>query len=383
MAYSGIIKPSANFNTLAYTANGTNPRTITGLGHQPGWLWFKSRESGAIDHATWDVVRGVTTGVIHPNTTAMQNTTQDHGKISAVTSDGFTTIDGPSGSYPRLWTNDNNAFGTGADDYVVWSWKLGGTPSSNSDGSVTASVSADQAAGVSIASFTGTESAITVGHGLNATPTVWWLKRYTDDGYANTSEWYVKFPKQAAVGSNKYLTLQSSAVNGSNDGSLWPQDGNTQSTNSVVHIGNNANSNHSGTSVLLYSFAEKPGFSKFGCYIGNGSNTDGIFNYCGFKPALIIVKRVAGSTDDWRMVDNKRDISNNHGGGSYRWLYPSANTAEASDNASGFDLLSNGFKVRSDSAGVNANGNDYFYMAFAEEPLVSNVGVSGIPATAK
>ena len=56
MAYSGIIKPSANFNTLAYTANGTNPRTITGLGHQPGWLWFKSRESGAIDHATWDVV---------------------------------------------------------------------------------------------------------------------------------------------------------------------------------------------------------------------------------------------------------------------------------------------------------------------------------------
>ena len=46
------------------------------------------------------------------------------------------------------------------------------------------------------------------------------------------------------------------------------------------------------------------------------------------------------------------------------------------------DFLSNGFKCRSTSAGVNASGGSYIYMAFAEEPLVANSG-TGVPATAR
>ena len=47
-------------------------------------------------------------------------------------------------------------------------------------------------------------------------------------------------------------------------------------------------------------------------------------------------------------------------------------------------MLSNGFKVRatSDINEINGSGNTIIYMAFAEEPLVANVGQS-IPATAR
>ena len=43
---------------------------------------------------------------------------------------------------------------------------------------------------------------------------------------------------------------------------------------------------------------------------------------------------------------------------------------------------SNGFKIRESGAGTNNSGETYIYMAFAEEPLVANVGAS-IPATAR
>ena len=46
------------------------------------------------------------------------------------------------------------------------------------------------------------------------------------------------------------------------------------------------------------------------------------------------------------------------------------------------DFLSNGWKMRGTTGGMNASGGTYIYMAFAEEPLVANVGNS-IPATAR
>ena len=83
------------------------------------------------------------------------------------------------------------------------------------------------------------------------------------------------------------------------------------------------------------------------------------------------------------MYDNKRDTNNPN----TKILTANGTSAEEDSDSTGntfdIDLLSNGFKIRTTDAGVNANGNDFFYMAFAEEPLVANVGVSGIPATAK
>ena len=40
------------------------------------------------------------------------------------------------------------------------------------------------------------------------------------------------------------------------------------------------------------------------------------------------------------------------------------------------------YKIRETDTAINASGGSYIYMAFADEPLVANVGAS-IPATAR
>jgi hypothetical protein len=53
--------------------------------------------------------------------------------------------------------------------YVAWQWKAnGGTTASNTDGSITSTVQANQDAGFSIVTYTGTGSAATLGHGLGS-----------------------------------------------------------------------------------------------------------------------------------------------------------------------------------------------------------------------
>jgi hypothetical protein len=63
-------------------------------------------------------------------------------------------------------------------------------------------------------------------------------------------------------------------------------------------------------------------------------------------------------------------------------LYPNLNNAEDDGTNNSLDFLSNGFKMKSTNHDSNKSGDSYIYMAFAEEPLVANVGAS-IPATAR
>ena len=60
-----------------------------------------------------------------------------------------------------------------------------------------------------------------------------------------------------------------------------------------------------------------------------------------------------------------------------------ANLNSAGENGDlDVDFLSNGVKLRHSDGNGNENGSTMIYMAFAEEPLVANVG-QGIPATAR
>jgi hypothetical protein len=127
---------------------------------------------------------------------------------------------------------------------------------------------------------------------------------------------------------------------------------------------------------MAYCFAEIPGYSKFGSYIGNG-NADGTFVYTGFKPSFVIIKgAISGDGDaaqSWELYDNKRlgyNIDNNN-------LKPNTNAVESTGDR--VDLLSNGFKIRVNSDGVNDNASTYIYMAFGQ-PIISN---SGVCATAR
>ena len=95
MAYTTIDDPSAYFQTVLWTGNGSDPRTITFDGNsdmQPDWVWEKSR-SLAYQHNLYDSVRGGGKGLV-TNNDAIEVSDNANGYISAFTSDGFTLTAG-------------------------------------------------------------------------------------------------------------------------------------------------------------------------------------------------------------------------------------------------------------------------------------------------
>tara|TARA_R100000406_G_scaffold75101_1_gene55507 strand:+ start:2021 stop:3100 length:1080 start_codon:yes stop_codon:yes gene_type:complete len=358
MAYSGTTKPSNFFDTKLYQGDGSNTQSISTLNFQPDWVWIKSRVA-THDHYSFQSVfsGGIDKYGLEPSDTSAARTPA----LGSFDNDGFT------------FASTDGFYNSNGDNYASWNWKAGTTGSGTTTGAGTGKAynySVNTTSGVSLINYTGNGTAgHTVPHHLGKEPHIVFTKK--TDG---TQQWFCHFhaigndSKVMFLDSNSGVSTQANAYNG------------TSPNSTVITYGSDAATNGNNSTFFAVAFAPIRGFSASGVYFGNNNN-NGPFLYTGFKPALIIVKR-QNATDSWRMVDNKRDVSNTYTGGSYRWLYPDAGTVEASDNASGFDFLSNGFKVRSTSAGVNANGENFIYMAFAAEPLVANVGVNGIPATA-
>ncbi len=345
MAYSTIPKPSVYFNTKLYTGNGTLGHAITGVGHQPDFVWIKNRDA-TNRHTLHDVVRGVTKRLRTDGTDA-EDTTDP---FTSFDSDGF-TLNSTGGGI-----NGNT------ENYVSWNWKAGtGQGSSNTDGSInTTYTSVNTTAGFSISKYTGTSSSATVGHGLGVAP-----KMIITKQLSGTSSWGVY---HVSRGNGVGMILNETGT-GASSSTYW---NNTSPTSSVFSIGSDAVCNANGQDFIAYCFAEKTGYSKFGSYTGNG-NADGSFIYTGFKPAFLMVKRT-DTADTWIMYDNKRIGYNPNN----YFLQANSNAAESSSDR--FDLLSNGFKPRYDWTPINASGGTYIYMAFAEAPLV---GSNNVPCTAR
>ena len=355
MAYTTIDDPGLYFNTLTWTGDDADSRDITGVGFQPDWVWGKRRDDAA-GHNLLDVVRGAgENGELASSTSGIEgsNAQDRFGFLSAFLSDGFRVEDGSEASGDKAYWNQNSA------TYVAWNWKAGGTASSNTDGSITSSVSANTTAGFSIVTYTGTGSAATVGHGLGAVPKMFWTKRRD-----NNESWGVYHHTQ---GAGKFLRLESTnAVDTSS--TLW---NNTTPTSSVFSIAVGGIANTSSGTYVAYCFAEKKGFSKFGKYTGNG-NANGTFVYTGFRPAWVMMKASTAS-EHWNIHDNKRDPINVCDAGL------KANESNAEEDADRLDFVSNGFKHRSSSGGYNSS-NTFIYMAFAESPFVNS---NGIPNNAR
>jgi hypothetical protein len=346
MAYINF-DPQDYFNTKLYTGNDTT-NAITGVGFQPDWVWIKGRDS-AYNHELVDVIRGVNKP-IRSNLTAAEATLSD--SFNSFDSDGF-TLGGDS---------ETDNFNNIGQNYVAWNW-LGdnGTGSSNTDGDIASTVSANTTSGFSIVKYTGTGANATVGHGLGAVPKFIIVKALNDP-----RSWITYHSSTGASGG---IDLNSASAFSSNS-TLW---NNTTPTSSLVNLGTSVQSN-STYDYIMYCFAEKKGFSKFGSYTGNG-NADGTFVYTGFKPAFILIKSV--STTNWNMFDNKRSVYNV----ADETLWSNTADSEATVGTSyGIDILSNGFKPRTVSSQVNFNSTQMIYMAFAEQPLINSLGN---PATAR
>tara|TARA_Y100000401_G_C8300645_1_gene213849 strand:- start:84 stop:1136 length:1053 start_codon:yes stop_codon:yes gene_type:complete len=349
MAYAAITKPSLHFNTKLYTGNGgTNAQT--GVGFQPDLIWTKNRSSSQ-NHLLYDAIRGIGY-YLYPNlTNAQGGSGSPSTTLVSFDSDGFTLGSG----------DDSNVNG---ENGVAWSWKAANSSgSSNSDGSITSTVSANTTAKFSIVKWDTNGSAHTVGHGLGTTPQVIIARPLHE-----SNNWVVYHHKNTSSPETDYLSLDNTGATG--DYPIWND---TAPTNSVFSWGA-WSGNDAGGSVIAYCFAEIKGYSKFGKYIGNG-NVDGTFVYTGFSPAFVMTKRT-DSASDWLICDNKRPGYNVVN----KKLFPNGTSAE--DSYDSFDFLSSGFKIRSSGSGHNASGGTFIYMAFAAEPFVANVGSNGVPATA-
>lgn len=333
MVDPSIADPSAHFQTTLYTGNGST-QSINQSGNstfQPDWVWIKNRTTAGNEHDLYDVLRGATKAILSSSAQAQFTTSSG---LTAFESDGFAV-------------GNRGEVNTNGDNIVAWQWKANGAGSSNSNGSITSTVSANQTAGFSVGTYTGngTDNA-TVGHGLGGADMVW-VKRLN-----TTGNWRVY---EKSTNLDFFLDL-------TNAGTSPTEIKSTSSTTFTLGSGNGFNG--SSDSHVFYAFQSIDGFSKISSYTGN-SSTDGTFVHTGFKPALIILKRT-NATQEWQIYDNQRDPFNV----AKHKLEPNSNGAESvltSDN--NLDFLSNGFKLRQGNGGMNASGSSYIYMAIAETPF--------------
>ena len=337
MAYTDIDKPTDYFNTVLYTGDASSDRTITNT-FGTDFLWLKERNGGD-HHQLWDKVRGDGKR-LQSNLT---NAESDLGTYIALVSTGFKVSGG---------TYNNNG-----SQYAGWQWKANGSGSSNTDGSITSTVSANTTSGFSIVTYTGngTDNA-TVGHGLSVTPSFALVKNRDDSDHWGV--WHQSFSAHTSYNS---LSQNIATINSDDIFKAF--------SSTLFTLGTDSWSNTNTEKYVAYLFAEKKGYSKFGSYTGNG-NADGTFVYTGFKPALILIKQT-NAIGSWYMWDNKRDTFNPY----QRYISPNNANAEYTSSERWLDSLSNGFKWRNTETAMNGSGSTYIYMAFAENPFVTSTGI--------
>jgi len=334
-----IPDPSKHFQSVAYTGTGaSNAITLTdasGAAVAPDLVWIKDRDT-IVEHVITDSVRGATKEINSDSTNVETTVAQG---LTSFDSSGFT-----------LGTDAN--YNAAASSNIAWCWKAGGTAVSNTDGTITSSVSANILSGFSIVSWqngagVGTP---TIGHGLSTAPEMIITKDTISAGY----DWVVHH-KDIAV--TNILRLNTSAAAGASTAY------NNLAPTATVFQTKDANLAAYSSSAISYCFHSVEGFSKFGSYTGNLS-TDGPFVYCGFRPAFVLIKRIAAA-ESWYLLDSTRSPYNQ----TANILYGDTSAAEVTTTANQMDMLATGFKLRGANNGTNATGEKLIYAAFAEMPV--------------
>ena len=360
-----IETPDNNFRIRTWGGNTTDGHTIN-YGMPVDLVMIKSYQGAEAHHwRCYDSVRQNLPGAngcaaLYPN----QNVIEDHFNDDphlAFSSTGFSMNANPNG------TNAHNGINKTGTDYVGYAWSTGQTSNStNTDGSVTTTLRANQDVGFSIVSFTHTGSTCTMGHGLGRAPDFMIVKARNQ-----TYNWDVY---HKSIGPTARIRLNSSIAPEVRS-EPW---NNTAPNNSVFTMGAWYAAN---TNSIAYCWAETPGYSKFGKYVATDSESAAPFIYCGFKPALVIVKAI-GSADpnsntNWviwdsyrtpgTIIDNRLEIdTSNFQGGDGR------------TDRDDIRIWSNGFSITTQSWWESnySGASPYIYMAFSEEAITKTLGVN-------
>ena len=337
------IVPSEHFNVVTYDGNSSDNRAIN-LGFQPDLVIVKRSQTSAA--WVWiDSIRG-NTHPLQSNSTATQGT--ETAQIKSFTSTGVTI------------GTDNNINGSGTNGYMMYGWKGGGSAVSNTDGSLTSTVSANTTAGFSVVKYTVPSSGdYTVGHGLGKKPDCIIIKGDYDGGQSNTYNFDVYTPDNDGTGGAGYRLKLNSADRRESVAQPFRVE-----PTSTVWSQTQGGWYSAGSNNIAYCWTSIEGFSSFGYY--NGLSNSHIFINTGFAPKFVMCKPMIGTgTTGWRVFDRVRSPNNNQG--TDNALYWESSAANATQN--GVDMHSNGFSVYGEGdANLNAASNVFFYMAFAEIP---------------
>lgn len=240
--------------------------------------------------------------------------------------------------------------------YIISATKAGlsSARQTNTDGSITSTVSANVEAGFSIVLYTSTGVAGTIGHALGNVPSLI-ISHKRSSGGATNRNWPVRSkPLCDAFGNSEcvFLNLTTSRLTQAN---IYTA---TAPTTSVYSVGTDNEVNESsGYLHVAYCYADSA-IQKSFSYTGNGS-TDGPYVNLGFKCGSVLIKETNTSSYSWNVVDTARDTYNTQG------LYLFANTNAAEGSASYLDFLALGFKPRNLGAGINGSTLPYIGHAWA------------------
>jgi len=334
-----ILKGSTAFDVALYTGNDST-KTISGLNFSPDFLWLKTR-SVIQNHLLYDTVRGYTQ-FLNSNNTNTEGTGNGSTDLTGFTSDGFTL----GGSV--------NGANYGGATYAAWCWDAGSSTVTNTAGSITSSVRANATAGFAV--ITGSTPAsnvnFTFGHGLGVAPSFVIYKHTAVSG-----NWHVYH--KSGGGNNYNLNSTAGPANSGTWSGLDP-------TSTLITIPSGIISALS-SAFVCYAFSPVAGYSSMGLIQANGS-TDGPFVYTGHRSRFVLIKGTTRASN-WVVIDTARNTYNVID----YYLQPNSSAAQATASSTSgpyIDVLSNGFKIRSNGGDVNNSGSDqYIYVSFAESPF--------------
>ena len=331
---------SENFKVITWAGDGVDGREIE-VGFQPDFVWFKARNQ-SYDHNASDSTRGVTKQLEITDTEGgsqpAESTNTDG--LTAFGADGFTV-------------GGDAAYSGNTNTYVAWCWKAGGgTTSTNTDGTIASTVQANADAGFSIVAYTGTGTAMTIGHGLSKRPNFTIVK-----DRSNAANWIAYY--DVDDGSLDYMFPN--AYNGGADSGL------TGPNTSVWNFSSSSSySNTSSRNYIMYAWHNVDGMQRFGTYNGNNRDDKGPFVFTGFRPRLVVIKGIEEAYG-WYVFDSERS-DHNLMSDQISW-FPGGTEASEPTGARKIDFLSNGFRVMADAASINGQDDRYLYMAWADVPF--------------
>ena len=335
-----------NTKNLRDVSSYNLPDTYGNFVNNPDFVWIKNRNSTQ-SHETFDSLRGPSNYLPIGANGAAAVETVDANTLTEFSPNGFKLGSGSS------------LVNTSGNTYVAWCWNAGSSTVTNTDGSIPSTVRANPTAGFSIVSNYGTGANATVGHGLGAAPAMI-LRKARNLAYS----WIVYHQNSSATPGTKGMYLD--YYGGISTTATYYNS--TPPNSSVFSLGSSVETNYSGYTYMAYCWTPIPGYSAFGSYIGNGA-VDGPFIHCGFRPKYLLVKNVTTFTAgyNWFIYDTARDTYNP----AIREL--EADLAVTEDqygtSTTGFDILSNGFKLRISGVSFNESGSTHIYAAFAETPF--------------